>query len=253
MVLSVGRSRRPAGSDAAPEASSTLPSAVLCSGTGRPSQLPTPITYTLSTWAICSIMPSRSTPRLIVSPVSSPRRWRNGWASSASPASAQPRQAKLTNTSPGRNRPWSSRCTSPLRSSASRSREVVLLARPVVAASSVKVTEPGECTTSVRSLAARSTAWVPLGLVTVFPACALPPWASAAVVAALALDSSILQNHVLLCDPTDGFRNGQASWEAPSETEAGTQARQEACAGSVLQAVRRVSGVPGAEDRLARC
>jgi hypothetical protein len=43
----------------------------------------------------------------------------------------------------------------------------------------VKVTEPGECTTSVRSLAARSTACVPLGLVTVFPACALRrrhPW-----------------------------------------------------------------------------
>ena len=56
----------------------------------------------------------------------------------------------------------------------------MLLARPVVAASSVKVTEPGECMTSVRSLAARLTACVPLGLVTVFPACALPPPASVA-------------------------------------------------------------------------
>ena len=45
----------------------------------------------------------------------------------------------------------------------------MLLARPVVAASSVKVTEPGECTTSVRSLAARFTACVPLGLVTSLP------------------------------------------------------------------------------------
>ena len=86
----------------------------------------------------------------------------------------------------------------------------MLLARPVVAASSVKVTEPGECTTSVRSLAARSTACVPLGLVTVFPACALPPSASVAVAAVLALDSSILQNHVLLCDATDGPWKGQA-------------------------------------------
>src|SRR5215475_39542 len=215
MVRSVGRSRRPAGSDAAPYASSTLPSAVQCSGTGRPSQLPTPITYTLSTWAICSIMPSRSTPRLIVSPLCSPRRSRNGCASSASPASAPPRQAKLTNTSPGRNRPWSSRCTGPLRSSASRSREVVLLARPVVAASSVKVTEPGECTTSVRSLAARSTACVPLGLVTVLSPPVLSRPATVAVVAPGRSSSSILQNHVLLCDPTDEPWDGQAGAGAP--------------------------------------
>jgi hypothetical protein len=34
----------------------------------------------------------------------------------------------------------------------------------VAVASSVNVTEPGECTTSASSLAARSTACVPLGL-----------------------------------------------------------------------------------------
>jgi hypothetical protein len=38
----------------------------------------------------------------------------------------------------------------------------------------VKVTEPGECTTSVRSLAARSTACVPLGMVTVLPRLSSP-------------------------------------------------------------------------------
>src|SRR5438270_434190 len=63
----------------------------------------------------------------MVSPVALPSRSRKGWATATRPASAPPRQAKLTNISPGRNRPWSSRRTSPLRSSASSSREAVAL------------------------------------------------------------------------------------------------------------------------------
>ena len=112
----------------------------------------------LSTWAICSTIPLLATPRLIVSPVALPSRSRNGWATATSPASAPPRQAKLTNISPGRNRPWSSRRTSPLRSSARSSREVVDLASPVAALSPVNVIGSAECTTSESRRAARSTA-----------------------------------------------------------------------------------------------
>src|SRR5262249_38466579 len=140
------------------------------------------------------------------------------------------------------------------RSSASRSREVVLLARPVVAASSVKVTEPGECTTSVRSLAARSTACVPLGLVTMLPACALPPPVSVAVVADRAPDSSILQNHVLLCDLRGGTKEGKAR-RGPPRGGGGPpgQARKRVLGyhasptAAGAGAGRRPSGVPGAE------
>ena len=91
---------------------------------------------------------------------------RNGRATSTRPASAPPRQAYRTNTSPGRNRPSSSRRTSPPRSSATSSRDVVLLASPVAVASSVNVTESVACTTSVTSRTARSTACVPVGVAT---------------------------------------------------------------------------------------
>src|SRR5579875_2783173 len=109
-------------------------------------------------------MPLRATPRLTVSPVALPSRSRNGWATATRPASAPPRQAKLTNISPGRNLPWSSRRTSPLRSSASSSREVVDLASPVAALRPVNVIGSAECTTSDSRRAARSTAWVPFWL-----------------------------------------------------------------------------------------
>src|SRR5579871_6469516 len=109
-------------------------------------------------------MPPLDTPRLTVSPVALPSRSRKGWATATSPASAPPRQAKLTNISPGRNLPWSSRRTSPLRSSASSSRDVVDLASPVAALSPVKVIGSVACTTSVSRRAARSTAWVPFWL-----------------------------------------------------------------------------------------
>src|SRR5215469_15381377 len=174
--------------------------AVQCSGTARPSQFVAPLTYTLSTWAICSTPPPRPTPRFTVSPVSRPSSSRKGWATSVSPASAPPRQANRTNISPGWNRPASSRRTRPLRSSASSSREVVLLARPVAAASSVNVTAPGACTTSVSSRAARSTACVPPRLLTTrlpVDSCDSP------------LPSSTLRNSVLLCDPTIGVLAGQ--------------------------------------------
>src|SRR5215831_14936654 len=191
--------------------------AVQCSGTARPSQFVAPITYTLSTWAIWSTTPSRPTPRFTVSPVSRPSRSRKGWATSVSPASAPPRQANRTNISPGRNRPASSRRTSPLRSSASSSREVVLLARPVAAASSVNVTDPGACTTSVSSRAARSTAWVPPRLLTTrlpvgFCDCPLP--------------SSTLRNSVLLCDPTIGVLAGQGRI-GPSQGRAGLSRKRQ--------------------------
>src|SRR5256885_5698943 len=74
-----------------------------------PTQLVPPIRKVLSTWAICSTSPPEATPRLMVSPVALPSRSRKGWATATRPASAPPRQAKLTNISPGRNRPWSSR------------------------------------------------------------------------------------------------------------------------------------------------
>ena len=56
-----------------------------------------------------------------------------------------------------------SRWTRPLRSRAINSMEVVLLASPVAAVSSVNVTCPEQCTTRISSCAARSTACVPLG------------------------------------------------------------------------------------------
>src|SRR3984885_14582031 len=129
-----------------------------------PTQLVPPIRYVLSTWAICSTTPALTTPRLTVSPVALPSRSRKGWATATSPASAPPRQAKLTNISPGKNLPWSSRRTSPLRSSASSSRDVVDLASPVAALSPVNVIGSVACTTSEGSRAARSTAWVPFWL-----------------------------------------------------------------------------------------
>src|ERR1700722_6490305 len=103
-------------------------------------------------------------PRLIVSPVTLPSLSRNGCATATREGSAPPRQAKLTNISPGRKRPWSSRRTRWLRSSASSSRDVVDFASPVTTASSVKDTGSAACTTSESRRAARSTACVPLGL-----------------------------------------------------------------------------------------
>src|SRR5262249_49163620 len=82
-----------------------LPIALQCSGTAWPSQLVAPIRYALSTWAICSTRPSRPTPRFTVSPVAWPSRFKNGWATSVSPASAPPRQANQTNISPARKHP----------------------------------------------------------------------------------------------------------------------------------------------------
>ncbi|HYA51425.1 MAG TPA: trimethylamine methyltransferase family protein [Streptosporangiaceae bacterium] len=87
------------------------------------------------------------------------------------------------------------------------------------------------------------------------PARALPPPVSVAVVADRALDSSILQNHVLLCDPTDGPKDGQAR-QGALRAERGRPARR---GKRVLRyharpnaagagAERRASGVPGAED-----
>ena len=93
-VRSVRCSSLPFGSSAAPKASSTLPSAAQCSGTVRPTQFVPPIRYLLSTWAICSTSPpSRATPRLTVSPVSSPSSASTGWATLTRSASAPPRQA----------------------------------------------------------------------------------------------------------------------------------------------------------------
>src|SRR3984885_7874585 len=121
--------------------------------------------YAQSTWAIWSTLcPEVTTPRLIVSPVALPSRSRNGCATATSEDPPPSRQAKLTNISPGRNRPWSSRRTRWLRSSASSSRDVVDLASPVRTVSSVNVTGSDACTTSDSSVAARSTACVPLGL-----------------------------------------------------------------------------------------
>jgi hypothetical protein len=106
IVFSVRRSSLwPGDRCAAPWASITLPSAEQCSGTDRPTQFVAPIRYVLSTWAICSTMPLLVTARLIVSPVALPSFSRNGWATATRPASAPPRQAKLTNISPGRNLP----------------------------------------------------------------------------------------------------------------------------------------------------
>src|SRR5271169_3656552 len=167
-----------------------------------PTQLVPPIRYVLSTWAICSTIPLLATPRLIVSPVALPSRSRNGWATATRPASAPPRQAKLTNISPGRNRPWSSRLTSPLRSSASSSREVVDLASPVAALSPVNVIGSAECTTSESRRAARSTACVPFWLLI----CALSPGAFSSAEFHSCPAGSTLWDLVLLCD-----RKGRSS------------------------------------------
>src|SRR5215472_10415080 len=115
----------------------------------------------------------------MVSPVDFPSRSMNGWATATRLVSAPPRQAKLTNISPGRNLPWSSRRTSPLRSSASSNRDVVDLASPVAALSPVNVIGSDECTTSASRRAARSTAWVPLWLLMAacsFRACGFSSW-----------------------------------------------------------------------------
>src|SRR5579872_830878 len=92
-VAAVRRSSLPAGSVVAPKARSTLPSALACSGTGRPTQLVAPSTYRLSTWAICSTTPRRVTPRFTVSPVTAPSRSRNGAATWARPESRPARPA----------------------------------------------------------------------------------------------------------------------------------------------------------------
>ena len=55
------------------------------------------------------------------------------------------------------------------RSSAISSREVVDFASPHAAVSSVKLAGAVPCTTRVSSIAARSIAWVPFGLVTAGP------------------------------------------------------------------------------------
>src|SRR5580658_10532161 len=146
-------------------------------------------------------MPPLTTPRLIVSPVALPSRSMKGWATATSPASAPPRQAKLTNISPGRNLPWSSRRTSPLRSSASSSRDVVDLASPVAALSPVNVIGSDECTTSESSRAARSTAWVPFWLlIQGFRSCSCGNTGSA---------GSTLWDLVLLCDRKRRSKIGQ--------------------------------------------
>ena len=67
-------------------------------------------------------------------------------------------------TAPGRYPLLASRLTSPWRSRAKSRRDVVLLARPVSAASSENVTASGESTMAVSNRAARSTAWVPVGV-----------------------------------------------------------------------------------------
>src|SRR5690348_13445736 len=146
----------------------------------------------------------------MVSAVASPSRSRNGWATVTRPASAPPRQAYDTKTSPGRNRPRPSRCTSPCRSSAMSSRDVVLLASPVAAVSSVNVSAPGPCTTWMSSCAARSTAWVPVGTTATAAVPGLPREEFMSARGGSCLDSSMLRNSVLRCDPKIGLSPGQA-------------------------------------------
>src|SRR5262249_55512670 len=89
----------------------------------------------------------------------------------------------------------------PLRSSASSSRDVVDLARPVAALSPVNVTGSAACTTSESSRAARSTAWVPFSLpirLSHLPCSADP-------------NVPYYGTKVLLYDPMRGSRIGQVS------------------------------------------
>src|SRR5664279_5649612 len=130
-----------------------------------------PRTWRPSTWETCRISSPSGTARLIVSPVSLPRRSRAGRARSARSASRSCRTANVANTDPARKPPARSRWTSLLRSRAWSRRDVVDRARPISSTREVKLRGSGDSTTDTSKAAARSTAWLPTALLT----CRSPP------------------------------------------------------------------------------
>src|SRR3954463_526937 len=146
---------------------STLPFAVVSYGTRRPTQFVPPTKWRESSCARCSTPSGVGTPRFTVSPDSWASVFNAGAASSArlSPPS---RWAKRSNTGPGATRRSPARCTSPRRSSAPTSREVVDFGSPLPAASSPTASGRSDSTTLTRSSAARSIACVPVS--------AMPIW-----------------------------------------------------------------------------
>src|SRR5439155_2987102 len=122
------------------------------------------------------------TARLIVSPLASASRRRLGAASSTSVDDTS-RFAYRSSTGPAVSRPRSPRrCTSPWRSRAETSREVVLFGRPTRCASSPTEGGCADSTTRTSSCAARSIAWVPEVSAISHHGTAVPPsfWRAAA-------------------------------------------------------------------------
>src|SRR6185312_5622127 len=164
MVWGVSRSSAPGWRRAAPNATSTLPTAVQWWGRRRPTQLVVPRMWRLSTWAMyCSEPPGTATARSMVSPVASARLSSASRHSSAMSCSPTPRRARPSSTGPGRMLPRALlRCTRPCRSSADTARDTVLLGSPAASASSPTLLDDSFSTTRTSSWAARSIAWVPV-------------------------------------------------------------------------------------------
>src|SRR5581483_2129380 len=156
IVFGPRRASRPNGGCAALNAMKTLPSDEACGGIRRPTQLPAPSGWRLSTCA------SRATPlgvgiaTFAVSPVVCSSRSRNGSASVARSPTGASRRAYSTSTGPGRNPPPGRRCASPLRSSARRSRAAVDFGSCVSSMTPESVTASSLSTRRTRIRAARS-------------------------------------------------------------------------------------------------
>src|SRR3954454_13091387 len=128
----------------------------------RPTHWVVPRKCLPSTCVRCSTPPRPGTPRLMVSPVASASAPMGRSASSTRLRPTSPRPAKRSTTGPARKRPRSPCCsTSPLRSSAFRSRDAVLFGSPASCARSVSPRGVSASRTSASNCAPRSMTAVP--------------------------------------------------------------------------------------------
>ena len=160
--FSVGRSIGSPGTGSAPCAMSTLPWAEQWEGTSICDQSRAPRTNRESTWATSTTWVPRGTPRWTVSPVRSASSCRKGSASRPRSRPGSWPAAYSLNSGPARKEPSPSRASSMLRSRAASRREVVERGSPVSSASALKASGSSARTTRASSVAARSTACVPV-------------------------------------------------------------------------------------------